>query len=113
MDGLNGRVACPPAEAGGVAVRVWLFGALSALAPARPVVLGLAAGFTPGDVIAALGQRCGPEFLDRVLRAPGEKFSHCRLFVNGLAIEDLGQPVEAGGATAEIEMILLIAPEGG
>jgi hypothetical protein len=97
----------------GIAVRVWLFGALSALATERPLVLALAEGFTAGEVIGRLGDRLGDQFVSRVLSAPGEKFSHCRIFVDGFAVERLDQPIETNGATAEIEFILLIAPEGG
>ena len=115
MDGLArdfaDAAALPTGE--GVTVRVWLFGALSALAPERPLVLCLAAGFTAGEVIARLGERLGDEFVSRVLSAPGEKFSHCRVFVDGYAVERLDAPIPTGGATAEVELILMIAPEGG
>ena len=93
-------------------VRVWLFGALSALTPERPLVLCLTERFTAGDVIARLGDRLGDEFVSRVLSAPGEKFSHCRIFVDGFTVEALDEPLETGD-TAEIEFILMIAPEGG
>jgi hypothetical protein len=93
-------------------VHVWLFGALSALAPERPLVLRLAERFTAGDMIERLGDRLGDEFTSRVLSASGEKFSHCRIFVDGLAVENLDQTF-ATGETAEIEFILMIAPEGG
>lgn len=95
------------------AAHVWLFGALSALTPERPVVLRLGEGFTAYDVIEAMGDRLGPAFLDRVLCAPGEKFSHCRIFADGVTVDDLDTPLCAAGSTAEIEMILLIAAEGG
>ena len=111
MDGLALDFADSATD--GVAVRVWLFGALSALAAERPMVLRLAAGFTAGDVIARLGDRLGDEFISRVLSAPGEKFSHCRVFVDGYAVERLDAPIPTGGATAEVELILMIAPEGG
>ncbi len=96
-----------------VEVRVWLFGALSALSAERPLVLGLAPGFTAGDVIEHLGDSLGDEFLSRVLAAPGEKFSHCRLFADGFAVEDLDAPIRSSGETTVIELILMIAPEGG
>ncbi len=97
----------------GVSVRVWLFGALSALATERPMVLPFTEGFTAGEVIARLGEKLGGEFVDRVLSAPGEKFSHCRIFVDGYAVERLDAPIPTSGATAEVELILMIAPEGG
>lgn len=94
-------------------VHVWLFGTLSRFDPERPVVLHLPRDFTAGDVVARLGERYGAKFLDRVLSAPGEKFSHCRLFVNGSLVEELDTPIETNGTATDIEMILLIAAEGG
>lgn len=94
-------------------MHVWLFGVLSRLDPERPVVLHLPDGFTAGDVVTRLGERYGAKFLGHVLSAPGEKFSHCRIFVNGSPVEDLDTPIEANGSAADIEMILLIAAEGG
>lgn len=105
------EVAALPKE-GAFTLHVWLFGALSALTPERPLVLRLTEPFTVGDVIERLGDRLGDEFISRVLFAPGEKFSHCRVFVDGFAVENLDEPLEAG-ETAEIEFILMIAPEGG
>ena len=85
MDGLAQNVSqgvTSPMEDTNTTVRVWLFGALSALTPERPLVLSLSERFTVGDVVARLGDRLGDEPLDT-------------------------------GETAEIEFILMIAPEGG
>lgn len=93
-------------------VHVWLFGALSALTPERPLVLRLTERFTAGDVIERLGDRLGDEFTSRVLFSSDEKFSHCRIFVDGFAVENLDEPL-ATGEIVSIEFILMIAPEGG
>ncbi len=115
MDGLAQNVSqgvTSPMEDTNTTVRVWLFGALSALTPERPLVLSLSERFTVGDVVARLGDRLGDEFVSRVLSAPGEKFSHCRIFVDGFAVENLDEPL-ATGEIVSIEFILMIAPEGG
>ena len=83
------------------------------LSPERPLVFEVEPGFTASDVIHQIGDRLGEGFISRVLAAPGEKFSHCRIFADGFAVEQLDAPIANAGETAEIEFILLIAPEGG
>lgn len=96
-----------------VTVKVWLYGSLARMLEKRPLELQLPQGFSLGDVLAELSRRYGEEFSDRVLGADGRKFSHCRVFVDGLRIEDLGTPVHAGASPATVEIILLAAIEGG
>ena len=96
-----------------VTVKVWLYGSLARMLAQRPLELKLPQGFSVGQVMAELGRRYGEEFSDRVLGADGRKFSHCRVFVDGLRIEDLGTPVHAGTSPATVEIILLAAIEGG
>jgi molybdopterin converting factor small subunit len=98
---------------GRVEVHVQLFGALASLQGERSVRLALPAGATIAEALAKLGERLGQEFLDRVLDEAGMKRRHCRLFVAGYAVEDLQTPLHAGADPTEIDIILLIAPEGG
>ena len=50
-------------------------------------------------------------FLARVLDETGAKQRYCRLFVAGVPTEDLRTPIDTD--SIEIEMILLVAIEGG
>ncbi len=95
------------------AVSVWLFGELSLSVSERPVKLDMGENFTAGDVIAAMGERLGSEFLSQLIQAPGEKFSCLRIFIDGLPVEDMDWPLEIEGGAAQVEMILLPAAEGG
>ena len=94
-------------------VQVWLFGSLADASPERPLGLQFRNPFSIGDVIAELGRRCGDEFLSRVTAPDGGMLRHCRVFVNGEAVEDPGEPVCFQDPVAQIEMILLTAAEGG
>jgi hypothetical protein len=111
----------PPAAAGAPAaasmgeatVEVWLFGSLQPPDIERPLALSLPAPATAGQVLAQLGARLGPQFLAKVLDETGAKRGHCRLFLDGHVIDDLGQPIGHGANPARIELILLMAAEGG
>lgn len=102
-----------PSAGAPVAIKVWLYGALASASVERPLDLTLAHGFTVRDVFAELTRRYGDEFRERVIGADGRKFSHCRVFVNGLRVDDLGMPLSAAAAPAVVEIILLAAIEGG
>ncbi|MHA1108397.1 MAG: hypothetical protein ACTSQV_04685 [Alphaproteobacteria bacterium] len=97
----------------GISVRIWLFGALASLSTERPLALTFPAGSTARDVVAAMAARCKPGFLDQVLCADGSLLRHCRLFADGLPIDDLDAPLGEDGGAIEIEMILLMGYEGG
>lgn len=100
-------------NADSIRVRVQLFGALAALSSQQAVELALPAGATVADVIAMLGDRLGETFPTHVIDASGAKRRHCRLFVAGYPVEDLQTPLCPTIELTEIEIILLIAPEGG
>ncbi len=103
----------PPWPTAQVAVRVWLFGALSTLSSERPLVLNFTPGFTVRDVINELGNRCGPAFLNQVLCAEGSLLRCCRLFADGSPVDELDAPLGADGSAIEVEIILLMGYEGG
>jgi len=94
-------------------VRVQLFGALAALSRRQSVELVLPAGVTVADVIAILGDQLGETFSTHVIDVNGAKHRHCRLFVAGYPVEDLQTPLYPATELTEIDIILLIAPEGG
>ena len=96
-----------------LSVDVWLFGSLAGALPERPFRLQLPAPFAVADVVAELGRQCGGEFASKVSAGDGRLLRHCRVFVNGEAVEDPAAPVYAGESAVQIEMILLTAAEGG
>ncbi|MDP6175079.1 MAG: hypothetical protein QGF09_13015 [Rhodospirillales bacterium] len=98
---------------GGTALHIWLFGGLSSLVKDRPAIIEMPKDFTATDVIAEMGKRYGQEFLDSVTEANGEKIKCCKIFLDGLPVEDVDWPLETEGDKAEMEMILLAADEGG
>lgn len=107
------RPAAPAgAGQGTVEVRVWPFGILAAGDIQRPIALALREGFSLRSVVTALRERFGAQFLDGVVDAQDELSSHCRVFVDGRPVEDLSMPV-ATGPQSNIEIILLVAAEGG
>jgi hypothetical protein len=99
--------------AASVPVKIWLYGELATLLPERPLVVGLPDGFTLGEVFADLSKRCGQEFRDAVIRPDGKKSTHCRVFVDGLPVDDLDTPVHVGSSPALVELIVISATEGG
>lgn len=112
-----GAIAVGPARARPdteIAVSVWLFGALSTLGPKRPFVLKFSTGVSARQVIAAISERCGPAFLEQVLCTAGSLLRCCRVFADGLPVDDLDAPLLAGGgSTVEVEMIVMMSYEGG
>ena len=98
-------------RASDVRVHVRLFGALASIATERSLNLVVPKPATVGAVVAALGGRLGDAFLTRVLDETGVKHRYCRLFVEGIPIEDMRTPINTD--SIEIEMILLVAIEGG
>lgn len=96
-----------------IRVRVQLFGALAALCRQQSAEFTLPAGAPVADVIAILGERLGEAFSAHVVDASGVKRRHCRLFVAGYPVEDLQTALYPANELTEIDIILLIAPEGG
>jgi len=107
------RLTTKTTQPGRAQVRVRLFGALAAVCSQRCVTFELAGAATLADVLAALGERLGEPFRVRVLDEAGIKRRYCRLFVDGVPVDDLQTVLDSSSQPTEIEMILLIAPEGG
>jgi hypothetical protein len=106
-----------PAPAAGmdapVSVQVFLFGTLAKATADRPITLALHHPFRIADVMAELGRRYGGEFLSLIAAPNGVKLNHCRVYVNGEPATDPARPIQCGRSSAQIEIILLTAVEGG
>ncbi|MCC6887273.1 MAG: MoaD/ThiS family protein [Hyphomicrobiales bacterium] len=98
---------------GTIAVEVRLFGALASTCATRTVRLELPPQATIADVFAGLCRELGESFLANLVDESGAKRRHCRLFVGGYAVEDVSTPLAATADPSNIEIILLVAPEGG
>ncbi|HEY1364575.1 MAG TPA: MoaD/ThiS family protein [Xanthobacteraceae bacterium] len=99
--------------AGSVHVHLQLFGALAMLGSKRSIRLQVSAGTTIAELIALAQERLGVPLLAHLLDEAGEKHRHCRLFVGGYPVDELRNPLDAVDEPVEIDIILLIAPEGG
>ena len=98
---------------GDIQVQVRLFGALISAGAERSIALELPAKSTIADVIAPLCERLGEQFETGVLDETGRKRRSCRLFVDGVPFENLQAPLCTSSQPTQIEIILLVAPEGG
>ena len=98
---------------GSIQVHVRLFGSLAALSAERSIRIDLPTCSTIADALKAVEQRLGASFRMQVLDETGAKRRHCRLFVGGYAVEDLHTQLDGAVNLTEIDIILLIAPEGG
>ena len=96
-----------------IEVHARLFGALASTSDQRSFRLQLPPTATIADALAVVGERLGEGFLAQVLDESGGKRRCCRLFVGGYAVEDLKTALGAAPDPREIDIILLIAPEGG
>ncbi|MDE2166994.1 MAG: hypothetical protein KGJ66_11745 [Alphaproteobacteria bacterium] len=94
-------------------IRVWLFGILSRFTTERPLILHLPATATFGEAIDTLAHRLGGQFAELVLQEPRKTFSHCRIFADGKHVENLNEAFERTTSASNIEMILVMAAEGG
>ena len=91
-----------------VHVHVRLFGALASITNAKPFCAEAGNGKSR---FGSIGRTSGGAFLARVLDETGAKRRYCRLLVAGVPIEDLQTAIDTD--SIEIEMILLVAIEGG
>ena len=94
-------------------VRIRLFGALASLSAEQTIQFELDAGATLADMLAVAGERFGESFLAHVLDETGAKRRHCRMFAGGYPVDDLQTQLSATIDPSNIDIILLIAPEGG
>ncbi len=107
------RAARSLGRRGEIAARVWLFGILATVIDERPVVLNMECGFSASDVIDELARRYGPGRDDAIGRQLAEIGERGHVFVDGFPVADMGAPLDARRPAAEVEIILLVAYEGG
>ncbi len=96
-----------------LAAQVWLFGRLARAAEKQPLTLALPNPFCVRDLIAELRRLCGAEAFAPLVATSAGRLRDCRVFVDGLPIEDAGAPIEPRASPARVEIILLTAIEGG
>lgn len=115
-----GRISAPPVlrtvanqDGGLIDIHVQLFGVLAYLTAERSIRLSLPATTTVAGVLAVLGERLGEDFLAHIEDQSGALRRYCRLFVGGYLVEDLQTPLQATADPSEIDIIMLISPEGG
>jgi len=96
-----------------VDVEVCLYGLLGVSQGERFFSLQLRAGASLQDVIAELGRCLDPEVFRGIVSEGGEIHRYCRVFVDGAQAESLVTPIRRGASPASVEIILLIAAEGG
>jgi hypothetical protein len=100
-------------DAGRIQVQVRLFGALASVSAERSIALELPTTSTIADVFAPLCERLGEQFEAGALDDTGRKRRSCRVFVDGVPFESLQAPLCTSAQPTQIEIILLVAPEGG
>ena len=100
-------------RAGRIEIEVRLFGALASVGAERSIHLELPVHATIAEVFALLGERLGETFLALLVDEAGAKRRHCRLFVGGYPVENVNTALAATADPSKIEIIVLIAPEGG
>ncbi len=111
----NGASTAPAAgtpAAPMLTVRVWLYGALSQLCHERPLTVEFPPGIAVGDMIERLSRRVGPGLIDWTMESPSRKRNVCRIFLDGAPV-GLDDRLPDAAASAEFEMIMLTAIEGG
>lgn len=97
----------------GLAVEVRLFGMLSAAQGPRSIDLRLPDPSTLADVLVEVRRCLGPAGARSLIGANGAPERCCRVFVNGVQAEDPTAPLQQDGGSAAVEIILVIAAEGG
>lgn len=96
-----------------IIVQVWIYGALAMSVGERPVAMHFSDGFSPSDVLAELSRRYGATFANQVMEPDGGKSRHCRMFVDGWAVEESEAPIHVRNPSTVVEIILLNSIEGG
>ncbi|MAF49095.1 MAG: hypothetical protein QGH73_01940 [Rhodospirillales bacterium] len=120
QDGQDERLSETPSEQDSepgskqpIEVSVRLFGILAGLVEKNPFVLNMPVPVRAGEVVARVQEMTGPAVFANPARRIGETSPSCRLFVNGQPIEDFEARLDQDGAPIEVEMILVLAYEGG
>jgi len=98
---------------GQVTVNVWLFGILAVQIPESPVRLKMPENFRVADIIKILEQKYGGHIFADTKRNHQELASCCRAFLDGYPIDNYDLPLDVDRESMDLELILLLAYEGG
>jgi hypothetical protein len=94
-------------------VRIWLYGALSQLCHERPLTIEFPRGITVSEMIEILSRHVGSDLIEKIMETPSRKLNVCRIFLDGTLVGLDDRLPDAAGGSAEFEMIMLTAIEGG
>jgi hypothetical protein len=107
----------PSVEIGDITMNVALFGYLSTKAENDRLTLSVPGNAKVRDVIEIIGEACGPEITATFKNDSGEFIECCRIFVEGVLLDDLDAAIISKNGQDEqpsnIEIILLMANEAG
>ncbi|MDP7601673.1 MAG: hypothetical protein QF605_09810, partial [Rhodospirillales bacterium] len=96
---------------------VALFGYLSTKAENDRLTLSVPGNAKVRDVIEIIGEACGPEITATFKNDSGEFIECCRIFVEGVLLDDLDAAIisknDQDKQLSNIEIILLMANEAG
>ena len=111
-------VAEPEMDAADITLNVALFGYLSTKADKDRLTLNVPGNAKVRDVIEIIGDACGPESAATFKNDSGEFIECCRIFVEGVLLDDLDAMISPNNdgqknSMADIEIILLMANEAG
>ncbi|NQV56719.1 MAG: hypothetical protein HQ503_12740 [Rhodospirillales bacterium] len=105
--------ASPALDTAAVNVSVRLFGILSAIVPENPIHMTMTQPVAIGDVIARVQAVAGPAFFANRSRTFAAASPSCRVFADGFPIEDVEAILEPKDGSIDLEIILVLAYEGG
>ena len=96
-----------------ITLNIALFGYLSTKAENDRLTLSVPGNAKVRDVIETIGEACGPEIAATFNNDSGEFIECCRIFVEGVLLDDLEARISSKGGPTDIEIILLMANEAG
>jgi len=96
-----------------IEIRISLFGVLSMHIPERPLVLTKPRSTTVSQIITHLEDKYLQSVPEMAAQDPAGLSPYCRVFIDGYPLEEFDQPLDNGKPMIELEMILLLAYEGG
>tara|TARA_B100001964_G_C14229108_1_gene599139 strand:+ start:1079 stop:1528 length:450 start_codon:yes stop_codon:yes gene_type:complete len=96
-----------------IEIRISLFGILAMQIPERPMVLTMPRATTVSHIITNLEKKYLHSIPEMAAEDPAGLSPYCRVFIDGYPLEDFDHPLDNGKPAIELEMILLLAYEGG
>lgn len=101
------------ANAADITLKISLFGILARHIPERPLMLTMPGTTTVSDLITYLEKEYLQSVPELATDDPAGLSPFCRVFIDGYPIEDFNLLVDNGKPVIDLEMILLLAYEGG